>query len=122
MQVFQGQVQYLGHIIDKEGIQPVPEKIKAIVDIPKPKNPKELCSFLGMVNYYDRFTPGLAYKYACLNNLLHKNGKWKWTKKHSQAVNAIKASLTSTESLKKEFLKWYQVDCNVGQLFCQTMK
>ena len=34
MQVFQSQVQYLGHIIDKEGIQPVPEKIKAIVDMP----------------------------------------------------------------------------------------
>ena len=35
----------------------------------------------------------------CLNDLLHKDAEWKLTKKHSQAVNAIKASLTSTESL-----------------------
>ena len=96
---FQSQVQYLGHIIDKDGIRPVPEKIKAIVDMPEPNNPKELRSFLGMVNYYDRFTPGLASKCACLNDLLHKDAKWKWTKLHSQAVNAIKLSLTSTESL-----------------------
>jgi len=44
---FQSQVQYLSHIINKDGIQPVPEKkIKAIVDMPKPNNPKELYSFL----------------------------------------------------------------------------
>ena len=52
-----------------------------------------------MVNYYYRFTPELASKCACLNDLLHKGDEWKWTKKHSQAVNTIKASLTSTESL-----------------------
>ena len=74
---FQSQFQYLGHIIDKEGIRPVPEKIKAIIDMPKPKNPKELHFFLGMVNYSDRFTPGLASKCACLNDLLHKDAKWK---------------------------------------------
>ena len=38
-----------------------------------PKDPKQLKSFLGMVNYYDKFLPGLAAKYACLNNLLHKD-------------------------------------------------
>ena len=76
---FQSQVQYLGHIIDKQGVWPVPEKIKAIVDMTKPNNPKELCSFLGMVNYYDCFTPSLASKCACLNDLLHKDAKWKWT-------------------------------------------
>jgi len=68
--------------------------------MPEPNNPQELRSFLGIVNYYDCFTPGLASKFACLNNLLHKDAKWKWTKKHSQALrNAIKLSLTSTESL-----------------------
>ena len=67
--------------------------------MPEPNNPKELCSFLVMVNYYDRFTPGLASKCACLNDLLHKDAKWKWTKTHTQAVCAIKLSLTSTESL-----------------------
>ena len=95
----QSQVQYLGHIIDKDGIRPVPEKIKAIVDMPEYNNPKELRSFLGMVNYYDHFTPGLASKCACLNDLPHKDAKWKWTKLHSQGLNAMKLSLTSTESL-----------------------
>ena len=55
---FQSQVQYLGHIIGKQGVWSGVEKIKAIVDMPKPNNPKELHFFLGMVNYYYRFTPG----------------------------------------------------------------
>ena len=48
---------FQGHAIDNEDIWPVSEKIKAIVDMPKLNNSKELHSFLGMVNYYDRFTP-----------------------------------------------------------------
>ena len=45
-QFFQTEVRYLGHIIDKNGIQPQPDKLKAIVDMPLPQNPKELRSFL----------------------------------------------------------------------------
>ena len=59
-QFFQTEVRYLGHIIDKNGIRPQPDKLKAIVDMSLPQNPKELSSFLGMVNCYDKFTPGLA--------------------------------------------------------------
>ena len=57
---FQAEVRYLGHIIDKSGMCPQPDKLKAIVDMLFPQNLKELRSFLGMVNYYDKFTPGLA--------------------------------------------------------------
>ena len=67
--------------------------------MPFPQNPKEFCSFLGMVNYYDKFTPGLASKCAVLNDLLHKDAKWKWSKQHSMAVEVIKTALTSTETL-----------------------
>ena len=63
--------------------------------MPLPEDPKQLRSFLGMVNYYDKFLPGLAKKCACLNDLLHKDKKWCWTEEHSKAVDAIKESLTS---------------------------
>ena len=67
--------------------------------MPLPENPKQLRSFLGMVNYYDKFLPGLATKCACLNDLLHKDKKWYWTEEHSKAVDAIKESLTSADTL-----------------------
>ena len=67
--------------------------------MPLPKDPKQLRSFLGMVNYYDKFLPGLATKCACLNDLLHKDKKWYWTEEHSKAVDAIKESVTSADTL-----------------------
>ena len=72
----QTSVVYLGHIIDKDGVRPQTDKVEAIQKMPLPKDQKELRSFLGMVNYYDRFIPGLATKCACLNDLLHKDKEW----------------------------------------------
>ena len=50
-------VEYLGHIIDKDGLHPVPEKVRAITDAPAPSNVSELRSYLGMLQYYARFLP-----------------------------------------------------------------
>ena len=96
---FQSSVVYLGHVIDKDGIRPLTNKVEAILKMPLPEDPKQLRSFLGMVNYYDKFLPGLATKCACLNDLLHKDKKWYWTEEHSKAVDAIKESLTSADTL-----------------------
>ena len=98
-QFFQDSVTYLGHILDREGIRPHPDKIKAITAMPEPQNQSELRSFLGMVQYYDRFIPGLATNCAVLYDLLQKNSKWKWTTEHTKAIEVVKASLTSTDTL-----------------------
>ena len=90
---------YLGHVINKDGIRPMTDKIEAIQNMPLPQDQKELRSFLGMVIYYDRFLPGLATKCAPLHELLHKDKKWCWSRKHTNAVDQIKEALTSADSL-----------------------
>ena len=40
-------VEYLGHLVDQEGIHPLPSKVAAIVQAPKHTNVRELRSFLG---------------------------------------------------------------------------
>ena len=50
-------VEYLGHIIDKDGLHPVPQKVRAITDAPAPSNVIELRSYLGMLQYYGDFCP-----------------------------------------------------------------
>ena len=67
--------------------------------MPEPQNQSELRSFLGMVQYYDRFVPGLATNCAVLNDLLQKNSKWNWTSEHTGAIETVKASLTSADTL-----------------------
>lgn len=52
---FQNKIRYLGHIVDRHGIRPDPEKLQSIASIPPPTNVSELRSFLGAVNFYGRF-------------------------------------------------------------------
>ena len=41
-------VEYLGHVIDRDGLHPLREKVRAIQEAPEPTNVSELKSFLGL--------------------------------------------------------------------------
>jgi len=45
-------VNYLGHMISREGVKADPEKIKAISEWPKPIHISKLRGFLGPSRYY----------------------------------------------------------------------
>ncbi|GKC13787.1 putative reverse transcriptase domain-containing protein [Tanacetum coccineum] len=49
-------VQFLGHMIDSEGIHVDPARIELIKDWASPKTPPEICQFLGLAGYYRRFS------------------------------------------------------------------
>jgi hypothetical protein len=53
-------IQFLGHHLSAEGVEPLPENVSAVTDFPRPSTVKELQMFLGMVNFYRRFLPGAA--------------------------------------------------------------
>ena len=72
--VFMGEsMEYLGHRIDAQGLHPTGDKLAAIRDAPQHENVSELRSFLGLLNYYDKFIPNLATITHPLNHLLQKN-------------------------------------------------
>nr|GEV19416.1 hypothetical protein [Tanacetum cinerariifolium] len=48
-------VQFLGHVINGNGIHVDPSKIEAIKNWKAPRAPYDVCSFLGLVEYYRRF-------------------------------------------------------------------
>ncbi|GJS16115.1 putative reverse transcriptase domain-containing protein [Tanacetum coccineum] len=71
-------VQFLGHVIDSEGIHVDPAKIESIKDWTSPKSPTEIRQFLGLAGYYHRFIEGFSKiakpmtdNYAECNQYLH---------------------------------------------------
>ncbi|GJT12475.1 retrotransposon protein, putative, ty3-gypsy subclass [Tanacetum coccineum] len=51
-------IQFLGHVIDSEGIHVDPTKIESIKDWTSPKSPTEIRQFLCLAEYYRRFIKG----------------------------------------------------------------
>eukprot|EP00253_Pinus_taeda_P020958 PITA_20958 len=89
----------LGHIISKDGVRIDPDRIQAILQVPHPRNIKELQAFLGKINFLRRFIPNLAEMIRLLNNMLKKDAKVKWTVEAKQAFEEIKIALTKTPAL-----------------------
>jgi len=89
----------LGHIISKDGIIMDPARIEAILQIPHPRNVKELQAFLGKINFLRRCISNLAELSRLLNNMLKKDSKVKWTVEAKQAFEEIKMALTRTPVL-----------------------
>jgi hypothetical protein len=58
--VFAAAVEFLGHRVDQHGARPLQRHVQAISEFPSPQDVKQLQQFLGMVNFYRRFLPGIA--------------------------------------------------------------
>lgn len=67
------QVEYLEHIVSKQGVEPIPAKIEAIQQWPTPCSAKALRGLLGLSGFYQRFIKGYASMAAPLTILLAKD-------------------------------------------------
>ena len=92
-------VEYLGHLIDSQGLRATKSKVEAIENAPPPQNVQQLRSFLGLLNYYRKFIPDLASIIHPLTTLLHSDCKWNWSETCMQAFNLAKEKLVSSDVL-----------------------
>ena len=89
----------LGHLIDSEGIHPTSDKLQGILDAPGPKNVSELRSYLGMVNYYNKFIPNASARLKPLYDILHKDQRWSWNTAQQDSFDLSKKLLSSNRVL-----------------------
>ena len=106
------EVEYLGYILTRNGIKPMPEKISAILVIEPPRNVKELRRFLGMVQYYRDLWERRSEYLAPLTDLVGECGHtketrrcktkkkpWHWNDTHQKAFEDIKRTMACDVSL-----------------------
>lgn len=93
------QITFVGHLIDKNGIQPDPTKVPAVKIYEAPQNVTKVRLFMGMVNQLGRFTANLAEHSKPLRDLLHKDNEFTWGHPPEQAFIKIKDELSNKTEL-----------------------
>ena len=93
-------IDFLSHRISAQGVEPLPERVKAICNFPPPRDAKALSEFLGMVNFYHRFLPHAAALMGPLYAISHAKGNsFKWTLQLQSAFESTKQALASATLL-----------------------
>ncbi|GJZ09810.1 putative reverse transcriptase domain-containing protein [Tanacetum coccineum] len=92
-------VQFLGHMIDSQGIHVDPAKIEYIKDWASPKNPTEIRQFLGLDDYYRRFIEGFSKITKPMTKLTQKKVAFEWGDKQEAVFQTLKKRLCSAPIL-----------------------
>ncbi|KAL4153461.1 hypothetical protein QTP88_001294 [Uroleucon formosanum] len=99
----QSEVMFLGYMISKEGIRPLPDRVTDILSFKRPSSAKGLRQFLGMLNFYRRFIPRASDAQSPLSDLLVPNLKGKapinWTPEAVAAFERCKMELATATLL-----------------------
>ena len=98
-------VQYLGHYISGQGLEPIREKLESLQQMPPPTDLTEVRKFLGFVGYYRKFIPKDSDIAHPLTNLTRKVIPFEWSRACQVAFEMLKEYL-----LKEPILKYPNPD------------
>jgi hypothetical protein len=108
-------VEYLGHLVGKDGIRVDPQKIEAMQEWPHPKTLKILRGFLGLIGYYRKFVKNYG-KIATPLTALLKNNSFTWTPSAAQAFQTLKMAMCTTPVLAlPDFTKTFVLECDASR-------
>lgn len=93
------EVKYLGLMVSQKGIRMDPAKVRVVMEWPDLKCVKDVQSFLGFANFYQRFIKDFSRMAKPLNLLLQKEQKWQWADKEKDAFERIKKQFTQAPVL-----------------------
>src|SRR5258708_752990 len=95
----QKEVEYLRLVILKDHVTMDLMKVCGVTEWPTPMKVKEVQSFLGFVNFYQKFIHNFSDIACPLYTLTHKTQQWVWGSPEQEAFNALKKAITSAPVL-----------------------
>nr|KYP31821.1 Retrovirus-related Pol polyprotein from transposon 297 family [Cajanus cajan] len=93
------EVNFLGHVISKDGVSVDPSKVEAVLLWEPPKTVTEIRNFLGLAGYYRRFMEGFSKIATPLTQLTKKGQPFEWTEKFENSFQELKKRLTTAPVL-----------------------
>ena len=97
--LFRTSVEYLGHVVGRDGVQTTEDKVEKVRDWPIPTSPTEVRQFLGLTSYYRRFMKEYARKAKPLHRLTEKDREFVWTEECDNAFSQLKQTLITAPVL-----------------------
>src|SRR3981189_1794286 len=92
-------IEYLGVIISHNKVEMDPVKIAGVSEWPTPTNKKEVQSFVGFINFYQRFILNFSQHARPLFNLTMKDVRFIWGPPQEDAFMTLKGLVTSAPVL-----------------------
>ncbi|GJX89600.1 putative reverse transcriptase domain-containing protein [Tanacetum coccineum] len=86
-------VQFLGHLIDNQGLHVYPAKTETVKNWESPTTSTKIRQFLGLASYYRRFIQGFSKIGKSLTKLTQKNKKYIWGEDQESAFQLLKQKL-----------------------------
>ena len=93
-------MEFFGKTYTIPGHKPSDTKATAITEMPKPTTLKDLQTFLGMVQYFSKFSPRIAEITELLRDLMKKHAPYAWGPDHNHAFDSIKKEIVHTPILR----------------------
>lgn len=117
--ILKPEVKYLGFVVSKKGISTDPEKIKAVMEWPRPSTVKEVRAFVAFCSFYRRFIEGFAKVASPLHDLMGGESTASvtkyWGEKEERAFIQLKERLTRAPVLKNaDFGKPFVVETDAS--------
>ena len=99
IQFKQTQVSFYGHCWSQHRISPDPKKIQALKHMEFPLDKETMRSFLGMINYLNRYSALSTHLAAPLSALTHQATDYKPGKTHFENFNRLKMEISNMKAL-----------------------
>ena len=121
-------MEYLGHILTPNGLQPNPERITAVKEFATPKDVKTVKQFLGLASFYRKFVPNFAKIAEPLHALTTKDAQFDWSPACQEAFNCLRQKLVESPVLAyPDFSKNFVLEtdasiCGLGAVLSQVQE
>ncbi|KAE8749308.1 hypothetical protein FOCC_FOCC004015 [Frankliniella occidentalis] len=85
MKLHQTDIEIFGYVLGHNIYKPSKKKVTAIVNCAVLKNPSEVQTYVGMINFYGKILPKASKMFKPLCDLLAKDAVWAWNERYEKA-------------------------------------
>jgi hypothetical protein len=93
-ELIKSSVEFLGHMIDENGLHMMEDKVEAILKWPPLKSVSEVQSFIGLIGYYRKFIRMFSEIASPLTQLTQQGKSFEWSSTQQQAFDVLKKKVS----------------------------